>query len=288
MKKNFFFLFILVSVIFSVTLWAGMTHTITTKPNADWWTGATKTQKDTALLWAREIEQFIEDTKTFVVFNTNPVTAKVAGGAATGATGDENVFAENGDNFEYHILGAGQTILAPSMISTGIDISLDQTADEGLEIGQGITAGAKHAFTVGTDTFYMKVKFDIPDVSGTDDCAVGFRKAEAYQGAIDNYDEMAALNVISGDIKIETILNNAATTTTDTTDNWADGETKTLEIYVSSSGVVTYKIDGSAPTTTAAFTFDDGEVVVPFFYFLHDTDLAQNTALIEWDVGLQQ
>ena len=50
------------------------------------------------------------------------------------------------------------------------------------------------------------MKFAIADVSDTDDCAFGFRKVEAYQANIDDYDEMAALNVISGDIKIETIL----------------------------------------------------------------------------------
>lgn len=223
---------------------------------------------------------------TYQTFNIDPVTSKKAGGAATGTAGDENLMAFPGNTFEYHILGT-QTILAPSATATGLDINMDQTADDGVEVGQGILSNSKHAFVVGTsDPFQVSVQFKIADVSGTDDCAVGFRKAEAYQAAIDNYDEMAALNVISGDIKIETILNNAATTTTDTTDNWADGATHTLTVKVGATGAVTYEIDGAAPTTTAAFSFDDGEVVVPFFYFLNDTDVAGAVEIITWECGV--
>ena len=104
---------------------------------------------------------------------------------------------------------------------------------------------------------------------------------------MDDYDEMAGLNVISGDIKIETILNDGATTTTDTTDNVADNGTLTGKVLVSAAGVVTYTIGGSAPTSTAAFTFDDAEVVIPFAYFLEDTDIAGAVELSLWEVGLQ-
>jgi hypothetical protein len=116
---------------------------------------------------------------------------------------------------------------------------------------------------------------------------VGFRKAAAYTANIDDYTDFAVLNVISGDIYIETADDNAATTSTDTTDNWADGASKTLEVYVSAAGVVTYKIDGVAPTTTAAFTFDNGDTVVPFFYFLHAADVAGSVLLESWECGLQ-
>lgn len=222
---------------------------------------------------------------TYETFTTDPATSLKGGGASAGATGDENMMQFTWNAFEYHILGT-QTLLAPSLTATGLNIGMDQTDDDGVEISQGILSKNKHAFTVGTDNaFFIRVKFKIEDVSGTDDCAVGFRKAEAYQANIDDYDEMASLNVISGDINIETILNGAATTTTDTTDNWADLETKTLQVNVSSAGVVTYLIDGVAPTTTAAFTFDTAEVVVPFLYFLNDTDLAGAVEVTEWECG---
>jgi hypothetical protein len=49
---------------------------------------------------------------------------------------------------------------------------------------------------------------------------------------------------------------------------------------------VTYLIDGVAPTTTAAFSFDSGEVVVPFFFFLQATTSPGIVELIEWISGL--
>ena len=224
---------------------------------------------------------------TSIEFESIPVTQADGGGAATGTGGDENNLVIDGENFLYHILGT-QTIVSPVAHADGLNVGMDQTANDGVEISQGITNGSKSAFVVGTSAaFYAKCSFSIADVSGTDDCAFGFRKAEAFQANIDDYDEMACLNVIAGDITIETILNNAATSSTDTTDDWADTEEHTLEVYVSAAGVVTFKIDGSAPTTTATFTFDTAEVVIPFFYLLHDTDLAGAVVLTKWEVGYQ-
>ena len=209
-------------------------------------------------------------------------------GAPTGTTGNENViFCASGNVFEYHILGT-QTLLGPIWVDPGLNIGMNQTADDGVELCPGIGTNTPHVFTVGTDpAFFARVRFTIADVSGTDDCAFGFRKREAYQAAIDNYDEMACLNVISGNINIETILNGAATTTTDTTDDWADAATHSLAVFVSAAGVVTYQIDDAAPSTTAAFTFDDAEVVIPFFYFLHAADLAGAVTILEYECGYQ-
>lgn len=226
---------------------------------------------------------------TFEEFEASPATSKIAGGYAGGSTGDENVMKFESNIFEYHILGAGQTITAPSISATGLNVGMDQGNDEGIEVSQGITARSRSAFTVGTSApFFFKLRFTIPVVAGTDDCAMGFRKAEAYRGNIDDYDEMAALNVISGNITIETILNNDTTATQDTGDDWADAETHNLEVMVAATGAVTYKIDGVAPTVPATFSFDADEVVVPFFYFLHaNASQAGAITLVSWECGLQ-
>lgn len=220
-------------------------------------------------------------------FNSEPASCGKAGvGAAVGAAGSENLMVLSDSILEYHIAGT-QTILSPSLGTNGLNIGMDQTANDGVEICCGISAHNKGVFVVGTSAaFFARLVFSIADVSGTDDCAFGFRKVAAY-AAIDDYTDAAALNVISGDINIETILNNGATTTTDTTANWADTATHELKVLVSAAGVVTYEIDGSAPATIAAFTFDDAEVVVPFLYFLNDTDLAGDVSLIEFECGLQ-
>lgn len=221
-------------------------------------------------------------TTPFALSNAN------AGGPPRGTTGDiNNLVMANGNFFNYHVK-VTQTLLGPIWVNPGLNIAQDLTDDDGIEYNHGVGANTPIQFTVGTDpAFFCRCRFTIADVSGTDDCAFGFRKREANQAAIDNYDEMAALNVISGDITIETILNNAATTSTDTTNNWADGETHALAVYVSSAGVVTYTIDDAAPAATAAFTFDSGEVVIPFFYFLHAATSPGAITLLEWEVGYQ-
>jgi hypothetical protein len=173
-------------------------------------------------------------------------------------------------------------------IATGLSIGLDVAADDGIEICPGILAGNASAFVVGTDgPFHFRLTFDIADVSGSDNVMVGFRKAEPYQAvALDAYDEMAAFDVVSGTIKTATVINAGTTVNTDTTETWADLATHCLEVKVALNGAVTYKIDGVAPGTTVAYTFDAGEVVVPFFYNRYDTTTPGVIYLIEWDCAL--
>lgn len=198
--------------------------------------------------------------------SVGPVTQS-DGTAASGTAGEVNLVMV--DDVALQIVPMGtQTILAPTQHASGLNVAYDQTDNDGIEINCGSTTRSPCAFTVGTDAFFAELEFTITTVAGTDDCAFGFRINGAHAANIDDLTDMAVLNVISGDIKIETILNNAATTTTDTTDNWADGETHRLRVEVARSGAVTYLIDGDAPTVTAAFTFDSGDVVVPFFYML--------------------
>lgn len=233
----------------------------------------------------------VKENKHEQVFFNHEVLAQskdiASGVAPTGVEGDENLMLLAGSIMEYHVLGT-QTILKPSLAATGLDVGFDQDDDDGIELCPGILAANKCVFTVGTDpAFFARLRFSIADVSGTDDCAFGFRLREDYQANIDDYNDMAVLNVISGDITIETILNDATTVSTDTEDNWDDGETHELKVLVDADGVVTYEIDGRSPTTTAAFTFDDGDSVVPFFYFLHSSDLAGAIVLQEFECGYQ-
>ena len=232
--------------------------------------------------------RYWDEKYVFETFQNNGAVSGVGGGASTGTAGDENVLILPTTAFEYHVLGT-QTITAPVITANGLDMgSMDQTADDGLELNHGILSTQIPSFKVGTNAaFFFRTRFTIADVSGTDDCAIGFRKVEANQANIDDYADMAVLNVIAGDINIETIVGGAATVTTDTTDNWADTETHELQVNVSSAGVVTYLIDGVAPTTTAAYTFTDALTVMPFFYFLQGTDIAGAVPISVWECGYQ-
>lgn len=233
--------------------------------------------------------RYWDEKYIFENFKQVPSFSGKSGTAATGTAGDENILMLPTTAMEYHILGT-QTIVAPSVTASGLDLgTMDQTANDGLELNHGVLSSQIPSFIVGTDAaFFFRVRFSIADVSGTDDCLVGLRKVEANQANVDDYADMAALNVISGDINIETIVGGAATVTTDTTDNWADGETHELKVLVSATGAVTYLIDGVAPSTTAAYTFTDGLNVMPFMYFLQDTDIAGAVPVMEWECGYQE
>lgn len=241
--------------------------------------------------YAQSINRRVWDNKyVFENFQNNGAVSLVGGGASGGTAGNRNALILPTTAFEYAILGT-QTITAPVIAAGGgLDLgSMDQTANDGIELNHGINSFQIPSFIVGTDAaFFLRARFSIADVSGTDDCAIGFRKIEANQANIDDYADMAVLNVISGDIKIETIVGGAATVTTDTTDNWADLAVHELVVMVSSTGVVTYTIDGQAPTVTAAYTFTNGLNVMPFFYFLQDTDIAGSVPLLQWECGYQR
>ena len=195
-----------------------------------------------------------------------------------GTAGDTTLHQYN-DGLEFTLYPiVAQDNDAPAMATTGADYSYEQDDDDGIEwrMHDNTCKGREgiNSFTVGKQAFSAELEFSIADVSGTDDCAFGFAKVEAHAAAIDDRDESAVLNVISGDITIETILNNATTTATDTTHNWGDTEIHSLGVFVSAAGAVTYEIDGGAPSTTAAFSFDLGEVVTPSFYLLQAADLS--------------
>lgn len=213
----------------------------------------------------------------------------LAHGAPTGAAGDENLASWPEGTLEYHVMGT-QTLLGPIPVTTGLNVAQDQTDNDGIEYCPGILASNKLAFTIGTSAaFFAKLRFSVATIAGTDFCLFGFRKAAAYQADFNDYTDMATFNIKAGVINLTTALNDAAVVDTDTTlTDWADAGIHELSVYVSSAGVVTYKFDESTPTVVAAFTFDDTDVVVPFFHFLQ-ANAAQTGALVleYFECGLQ-
>jgi hypothetical protein len=228
----------------------------------------------------------LDDKFFYDDFSMHPSSVQNDGTLASGVGGEVNIL--NTGNLLWEQCQKGtQTIIVPPLVAGGLNVGLDQTDNDGVELTLGILSRNRAAFTVGTHAFYAKLKFSIATVLGTDDCAFGFRKAEAYQANFDNYADLASLNVIEGNINIETIVGGTATVTTDTTNDWVDAETHTLGIYVDLGGKVTYSIDDAPPTETAAYTFTAATVVVPFFFMLQ-ANAAQTgiVALKEFECGL--
>ncbi len=212
----------------------------------------------------------------------------------TGAAGEELGFHSGRAGYEMHVAAAASpAVIAPYQSASGLELAPIAAADA-LEITNGTTALSPQAYVVGSfnksdsKEIFFSCKILIDDITDVSELSMGWRKAEAYQAAVDSYDELASFNIggaADGRIDIETILNNAATVTTDTTEaDWADGETKTLEIRIKNDGSCTFFLDGATPTVTAAFTFDAGEVVLPYVFLDSETGVP-GVSISEWKAG---
>ena len=189
---------------------------------------------------------------------------------------------------------------APAGNAIGIDYSYDGANNEGVQWAladascKGVVSGSRiQKYTVGSDAFFAKRTFKITDVSDTDDLHFGFRKVEAFQAAVDDYDEAAGIGIVTGGgssdglQKVCTILNGGSTSETTTTESLSDGAIVSWGVKVAASGATTFEIDGAAPDATASFTFDQGEVVTPYMYALHGTASSMGLILMQLEHGRQ-
>jgi hypothetical protein len=224
-------------------------------------------------------------------FQVNPVTSAVGGGAATGTAGDHNVLYTAFGQYEWNVLGT-QTILAPSLDAFGLNLVQDNTAGDGIELCMGQTALSPMAFTIGSDAaFFIQAVFTVQDASGTNPLIIGIRKAQAFNATLSNYTDFATIGIVGtanpNTIQIQTQLDTGGVTTTNTTQTVADGATVQFKILVSSTGVVTYQVNYAAPTVTAAFTFDTGDVVIPFIRFIEAADITTQASTNFLEMGFQ-
>jgi hypothetical protein len=182
-----------------------------------------------------------------------------------------------------------QTIL-PVMDAIGLDISGDQVSAEAYEMFAGILGASGRPAVVGVDpAFYFCATIEVADASGASDIHVGWRSATGTQtGTITDIANYATIGA-EGTANPNTIFimtgNDGTDASTDTTDTWADAASKKLCVNVSGAGAVTYTINGSAPTATASFTFDDGDSLIPFIQIQHGGDVAGAIDVTLWEVG---
>ena len=217
---------------------------------------------------------------------------------STGAAGVVSTHQyDDGLKLYWSSLGTNTVGAQPLQVAAGMNYQYEIASNDGWNISLANSLNKTHIdagrgierYLVGSDAFYARLTFSIADVSNTDDTFFGFRKVQAPD-AIDSYTDVASIGIITAANpavqQVCTALNNAAMSETTTTDTLADGVVTTWEVYVSSAGVVTYKIDGSAPTATASFTFDTGDFVTPFMHHLSGGSPGAIT-LISLDHGRQ-
>jgi len=184
------------------------------------------------------------------------------------------------------------------MDATSLDVAADQTDNDGLAIIAGGVGGSSgKPFVIGDDpAFYFCVTQTVADASGIDNNIVGFM--EVQTGEVWNADfearnsyagigclGTAASGLTTCAITIKDEDDGDTVTTTDTTDTATEAVAYKYCTHVSAAGVATYTVNGAAPTTVAAYTFDDGVSVVPYYQYLHTNDVAGEIALTTWEVG---
>jgi len=181
----------------------------------------------------------------------------------------------------------------------GLNLQGDATTADntGLEIVFGGTQfGGYGACTIGTHAMTFDATFHSVDYTDQDAVTIGFRKVEEFEtghGAIlaaasgdALYTDFVAFGVQSADdVQIASRLNDGTSSYTDSTDATAASKNHRFKITVSSAGVVTYQHIGAAvmdagtlaaPSSTEAFTFDDGDTVIPYLII---QSVNQNSAI---------
>lgn len=239
--------------------------------------------------------KFVRPTGLDYTFRSSPSisTAANTGGVATGSGGDTNILSFPGFNMEQFIIGT-QTIIKPVMDTSGLLCSLDLTNTDGVEYNFGAARTlSEYAFTIGTSAaFFFEVIMTLADISGGNPYIIGFRKAEANNATFGSYTDYYALGMITGtsatNITLTSELNSGGATLQNSGTAWTggDGGTTTLKVLVSAAGVVTATIDGGAPSSPLAYTFDNGDVVCPYIHIVHGAD-AGAVNLVDFSVGFQ-
>lgn len=242
--------------------------------------------------------KLVRPTGFDITVRSSPTTCTAAntGGVATGATGDTNLLSfQEGIIMEQFVLGAGQTIIKPVMDASGLLISGDLTLTEGFEYNFGAARTlSQYAFTIGTSAaFFFEATLTIADISGGNPYGIGFRKAEANNATLASYTDYYMLGMFGGtsatNITLASELNAGGQTLQDSGTAWTggDGGTTTLKVLVSAAGVVTATIDGGAPSSPLAYTFDSTDVVCPFVYILHGATSPGAVNLVDMSAGFQ-
>jgi len=190
-----------------------------------------------------------------------------------------------------------QALIIPAYNANGLDISMDQTAGDGIEISPayGVNANTRFGFVIDTAPkgFFVRAKISVSDVSDVAELSVGFRKNATAANALSSHTDYALLQLIAGDIKTETRLNTGTASTVDTTLNWADAGTYTLRVDVAVNGKTTFTVLDSNDVVVSTgfvsqdFQFDTGDTVIPCIRQILGTDGTCSIILKEFECGYQ-
>ena len=189
--------------------------------------------------------------------------------------------------------------------AAGLNMQMDQdtAADLGWElVPGGAPLGNKaNKFIAGTHSGYIDVTFWTTEWTTYDGMSIGFRKAENFNdghapivaaGTGDPvYTDFATFGIQEPDkIQIATDLNDGGSGAyTDTGQTPTDSDNLQLRVALATSGAVTFSHISNqeagagalaAPSTTASFTFDSGDILIPYIW-VHGSDHADSQLIVK-------
>lgn len=221
---------------------------------------------------------------------TNPVCTKIVGGAAAGAGAEVDAWSTSRNTFEQFVI-VGNTNIQPQLDgSYGLNFAPDATNTHGCEYNTGSTALNPFTWKIDTsgatqNAFFMKMNWKVATVAGAL-VIFGFRKVQANNATLSSYTDFAAIGLVdtSGHLKTETQIGSGGVVTTDTTNVLTDATAYEAAIFVDATGNVTYQLNGSTPTTVAAYQFANGITVMPFWRVVQNatTTATASSNYIEW------
>jgi len=189
--------------------------------------------------------------------------------------------------------------------AAGLNMQMDQdtAADLGWELNFGSPMGGGTAFTIGSHAGYIDLTVFAAEWTTYDAVSIGFRKVEPVAvghapivaaGTGDPvYTDFATFGLQESDkVQIVTRINDTGTTGLykDTTMAPTNSQNQRFRVTLAKGGGVTYSLEQNGVAnggtmavpsgSPAAYTFDSGDVVIPYI-FIHGKDHADTALLIK-------
>jgi len=217
------------------------------------------------------------------------------GTAYTGLAGDETLgFSTGKASYEMHIeaVNGTPTVLGPYQTASGLALTTAAANNHtDIEVTNGNTAEARSAYVVGSfpgaKTIYFETDVDVVTVANLTGLWAGWRKVETYTAPASYSDYATLYKDGSDDIYTSHDLNADGTSVdTDTTLNWTDGDNFVLRVEVDNNGATRFYVGGTEYLSSAPFTFDSGDTIIPFVAL--DGETGSNvTTLASWECGIK-
>ena len=171
----------------------------------------------------------------------------------------------------------------PATTAAGIDMVVDAANDDDhVEFFAGTKSTSGRPFVVGKDpAFQFCASFTIAALTDTDLITVGFRNPVWDTVTPGSYTEYAGLGIgTGGDGSV--FVQDITTGITDTTDGVLAATSAEYCTLVSATGVVTYTLDGAAPTATDAHTITSGDLLIPFVSIRANSATPGGIVMTKW------